>query len=210
MKLKPQDLSDCSRIKFYTDIEQVKIYRGIHVLEKKPEWKAPCDLTRFLLAAGFRIHEAVAILVENCFENYVHAHKTKTGVPRDVEISPEAIEWYQKFVQDARDEGRTLLFPAFRRTYKTKFRDVSEVPLSRFTAMRWWKSVIKACGVRVLTSHAARRTFASWEAERLGVFDLKDQLGHASINTTEKYYRGSIPGRRFSKEAPQFREEMRL
>jgi len=210
MKQKRHDLSNPKGLPFYTDPELNKIIRTAGELRKDPFYEHAANFTLLMLATGARVNEAAQTQVKDCYDNYLHipAENTKTKVARDVEISPELVPWYQEFVRNAQD--RVFLFPAFARTRKTKFRDRNLVPVSRWTAMRWWCLIIEKAGVRFLTSHAARKSFATWESERLSVFDLKDQLGHASINTTEKYYRGSIPGRRWNKETPGFRETMKL
>jgi integrase len=195
-------------IRYFSDIELQLIVRQLLSMRHDPAWSERAAFVWLMFSGGFRISEAAALRIEDCHDNYVHVRDGKTGA-RDVELMPEGLWLYREYVRSL-PPRRVFLFQSPQKLQRIRGGKVSRIAraISVRQADYWWNGVISQCGVRPLTSHAARRTFATWEAERLSRIDLMDQLGHTEWKTTDQYYRGSIPGRRYYKVPPKWRTIM--
>jgi integrase len=169
-----------------------------------PEWKERICWAMLLLSTGMRIEEATQISVRNC-SIYPNAIKVigKGNKWRWVEIDTHARPFISQYVEDQARSEKGYLFPGQR---KPKGLQEVRTCVSIRKARDWWGEVLELAGVEYISPHGARRTFTTWNAERLSLQDMKDQLGHVELRTTEKHYRGSIPGRRFEKPKPQWIE----
>jgi integrase len=182
-------------IEYYADHELVDLWRCLDEHMYLPEWSQKVFLARILLCTGNRILETVQIQLQDCHENHIWLRVCKGGRERPVEWFPLFLPYYQDYLSRlGRDSGP--LFPAVRRTGRGRNY------LAVRTGRKWWQDVAQLAGLRYLGPHGLRRTFVTWGTELLSVQDMKDQIGHRDIRTTEQHYRGSIVGRRFKKDPP--------
>ena len=194
-------------INFMTDQELTTLHNWMNNHDSRPEWKREILWCSVLLGAGLRVNEGVNLKVEDCHPTMFHIIRGKGGKERWAEIIPELRDTIWASVEALRGRPNDYVFGS----PELKFRMTDEgekfirLPIDVRTGWNWWKRVLEAAQVRYISPHGARKTFATWEAERLSVHDLREQLGHSNYTTTEKYYRGSIPGRRYFKETPDWR-----
>jgi integrase len=201
---------DPLRVPIYLEDELEDVFRGLARLETKPKWRERCMFVRLLFGTGLRINEARSIRLRDVdlVKNWIVVLEGKRGAdgkdkPRLVEPSPELRPHLERYVLAERAKGgpeNRALFPSpsSRGTKgKPQLCKQRSVPSCRM----WWHQVIAEIGVHPLSPHAARRTYATWEAKegRLSKTDLKMQLGHSSLDVTEQYYLMSVPGSRYNK-----------
>lgn len=202
------------RIKFYDDHELAILWQGLDRYMYDPEWRVWVFCFRLMLCTGSRMWETTRIRLQDCGEHYIHIEFGKGEGTRLGEFKERDAEWfdffepyYQEYLASL-PRGQELLFPILRRRlakdpeerklYPTQTIDVSGI-------RKRWVQFTEMIQLRYLPPHEAfRKTFATWGAEILQRGDLQDQLGHQSYKTTDKIYRGSIPGRRFRKPPPQW------
>ena len=192
-------------IQFYYDQELVLAFRKIHSLEHLPELYMQCLLVRFFWGTAVRINEARMLKIEDCGPDFFTVREGKNKKSRDVEPTPEFKPYYQAHVERCRREGRTWFFWPVRKY--GAFRQAKDDHMSVRALRNWWREIIDAAGIRYLPPHdGGRNTWITWYAETMQRQDLQDQVGHEDYRTTELYYRGSIPGRRFSKPEPEWKK----
>jgi integrase len=174
----------------------------------------PAFLVGLMFATGMRMREARAVRVDDCRiyaePLFLTCHRAKrkaddTGpTTRAVDILPSFKGHYVAYVERCRALGKTWLFEPSRYNRNR--------PIQRVLAHYWWTQTLAAAGIAHRGSHCARRTFATYACRlpfempdgriaymQLG--DLKDQLGHSSLDTTNRYYRNDVPGARFPGQA---------
>lgn len=206
----PKTKRSYREIRYFTEMELELIMLQLLRLRKSTD-RDP-DRAFFvwmMIAGGFRISELASLRIEDCYDNYVHVRAGKGGKPRDVELMPEAVWWYHEYAHAHRN--KRYLFQSPPDGFQKEGRPIISIHrhMSVRHVDRWWNRVIASCGVRRLTSHeGGRKTYATWEAERLPVQSLMDQLGHEDFATTNQYYRGKMPGRRYYQAQPRWREIM--
>lgn len=177
-------------INFYDDKELVNLWQTFDKLMREPRLRLYIEAYRLALCTGLREFELAAILVEHCHENYIDVPYGKGAKSRTVDIHPVCVPYYHLYLRERQQQGDRCLFPG------------RQGPIATRTLRKYWKQVVEDAGIRYLQPlplHALRRTFATYMAESLSMLDLMDQMGHGSITTTNKHYRGSIAGRKFEK-----------
>lgn len=164
--------------------ELERLYLELPRLEKMVDFEDKAFLVRFVLGTGLRVGELAALRVIDCAEDRVWVRRsaknsttTKANGVRVVKIMPELLPLYQK---------RILEFRTGERQGEYFLTDVTDR-----TLMRWWQIALEECGVRVVSIHKGRHTYATHELQsgRLTLAQLKSQLGHTpDSRTTERYY----------------------
>jgi integrase len=185
-------------------------------------------LTLWILATGVRVGEISGcvrggeqrggirlsdIRIDNDREMYARIWGEKTDSPRDIAIMPEAVPWLMLRVNMLKHQGEEWLFPS-----NTKRR-----PICKMQLQRWWLNIMEEADCwlhsgRRPHTHTGRHTYATWEALRLPIHALQDQLGHKrGSRTTLQYYTTSMveyryhPGKRVAwREKLAARAERRL
>lgn len=175
------NLPPITRSKILTARELCTLYEWIALHERRKEWKDRCFLVRFVLGTGLRVSEICGLRVRlDCEDSGVLAvWNTKGGKFRYAKCMPELIPHYQRRLQEIR---MGLLFPRRDR------RIDSQTPYSTRTLENWWSDVMRAAGMTPLSIHAGRHTFAVTNMDRLQLWQLRDLLGHSSMNITSSFY----------------------
>jgi integrase/recombinase XerD len=101
-------------------------------------------------------------------------------------------------------ELRTALVALLRRTPRPigpVVRSRKGGALAPNSLVNWFKNLYREIGLKGCSSHSGRRTFASslarnFETAQASVFDLRDLLGHASVETTKIYVDSDSRARR--------------
>lgn len=136
------------------------------------------DIVLILLATGCRPNELFNALTDNCHETYfIGGSKTDSGRNRVIAVAPIGQRSYKKILTAARAKGAEKLIDGYsgNKSY-TNF------------AKREFKDLVEEAG-EAFTPYDCRHTFAT-QAKRSGVDPqkLRRMLGHASLQTTDKYY----------------------
>lgn len=136
------------------------------------------DIVLILLATGCRPNELFNAKTENCQENYfIGGSKTEAGKNRIIAVAPVGRAAYKKILSKATAEGSELLIGGYEgnKTYAN-------------FAKREFKDLVQEVG-ETFTPYDCRHTFAT-QAKRSGVDPqtLRRMLGHANLQTTDKYY----------------------
>jgi len=182
--------------------ELEQIYVKLPKLEQLIDMEDKCFLVRLVLGTGIRVGELTAIRLADCASDRItvrrsglNSQTTKANGVRTVRVMPELLPHYQKHVN--RLNGQV-----HRPEYL--FRGVSDR-----TLMRWWKEVLDECGVRSLSVHKGRHTYATHELQsgRLNLIQVKSQLGHSpGSQVAERYYVHSLPDYIYATGAPRWRD----
>jgi integrase len=142
------------------------------------------DFVTFLLGAGFRTGEAIALRWENlsddCSSVWVLA--TKTNKSRTFRLTPHL----QTMLLNRRPEGwstNDLVFPAVK----------GGAIDSRNFRNRAWVTVLKDAGVAYLTPYKTRATFTS-HALRLVRDDDVARMGGHDVQTMRRHYAADVSG----------------
>lgn len=118
-------------------------------------------------------------------DNHIHYLRSKTQVPIDMELSPEAHQIIERY----REEGSIYVFPFLHRSKrKGGKQELSEQSALR-RVNRHAAEIGKQAGLPIaLSTYVMRHTFATLMIEASKPLELVSQcLGHASIRTTELY-----------------------
>lgn len=189
----------------YLEHELLQLWQASEQVRHNPKWAHKVFAAWLLLSTGLRIQEACDLRLEDCLEKCVIVRHGKGDKAREAEILPEWRPYYLHYLRCVRGTRGIWLFPGERRIIRGKFRHPA---IAQRSYRYWWEDVIRHAGIRYLPPHRARATFISWFSDRLTMQEMKDQIGHATIGTTETYYRVSIPGRRFEKSVPSWIQAM--
>jgi len=190
-----------------TDPDLCQVYMTLNRLEADVLWRKPAFMTRLLLGGGLRIAEACRVRAQDVLLEYdppVINVTGKGGRARGTQVIPEFAEHLRDYIKDMPQSITGFLFPAV--NWRQRRRLEPQKPISTRAAFEWWQRVMKIAGVKDTHPHMARHTFASWEAERLPLYVLKDTLGHSTLVTTERFYRHGILGRNYSTDPPKWRK----
>lgn len=207
-------------LKFYMDHELEIMWREFDRRMYDDEWRVYVFAFRLMLCTGNRVWETTQIRVEDCEPDYIHIRFGKgEGIVRGehkeryADVHPEILRPYYREYLDSLPPTQEWLFPAQRNHWIPKRTDGRKRLKHNFrtigvrTIRARWEKFCEMIDIRYLPLHEAfRKTFATWFAEDMRREDLQDQLGHKDYRTTDKIYRGSIPGRRFVKPAVQWKE----
>jgi len=175
-----------TRDRYWTEMEQVKAYQGITrlMLEDPRQWGEKTFVFRAVLGTGARIGELANLLVTDCHSDGVLIlRKTKTQRPRQVRCTPEFMPYFQR---------RMGSLPSSQ-TWLIENPGTSQ-PYSIDTLERWWDDIVSAVGLRRLTPHAGRHTYASNElaTKRMTIEELQGFLGHKRREMTSDFYLHSM------------------
>lgn len=186
-------------------------------LEEIPRYLDACSnvyrpLAELLIASGLRISEALGLrlgdlelddaggtIVVYRSRKRQAVGSTKSDRFRSVEIGPslcavirDQVARRDELVSADRTDGFLFVMPL--RTIKRSIGrwDSAGVarPLDRTTVSRdWHKQALEDAALRDMPLHALRHTAAAaWLAAGNSLIYVQRQLGHADINTTERYY----------------------
>jgi integrase len=175
-----------------------KEVRGM-VEETSPDLYDPlkCSHRALILVlgtSGLRISEAMRIEVDDIAEvngSYVIRNVIAKGKskPRTVPMSEEAYEAIQDWLH-IRPIQSQYLFVACNRTKCEKAETLLwlDEPMSRVSAWRVIRKYGKAIGQPNLKPHDLRRFVGTQLADKFNVRVAQKVLGHASVETTARYY----------------------
>lgn len=150
--------------------------KAIKAIQKSENIAA--DIVLVLLGTGCRPNELFSALVSNCHETYfIGGSKTKAGRNRVIAVAKLGQRAYSKLLESAKAKGAERLIDGYKgnKDYRN-------------FAKREFKELVKEVG-ESFTPYDCRHTFATL-AKRSGVDPqtLRRMLGHASLQTTDKYY----------------------
>lgn len=140
------------------------------------------------LGSGLRIAEMIQLTVGDVApfggvvdQVLLEKHSTKSRRSRTVHLSPQAVHYLKNYLEHLGDvSASSPMFPSQKHPLKALTPNAAVKVLTRMFA---------AAAVAGTSSHSLRRTHAN-ELRRTGA-DLKliqEQLGHASLATTERYF----------------------
>ena len=189
-----------TRDKYLTNAELIQLFTILWLHRNDPEGEMAIALVRLILGTGLRVSEAVVLRKpEDCAEDgIISVRKSKTGLQRQVKVSPEYRDHYLARWHSLPDG---LWFPrsavngrAYHNPYTTRW------------AQQLWADTLAAAGVRPLSIHAGRHTYATWEvaSERLPLTKVKFQLGHKDEEMTSKFYAHSVTECTYETESPDW------
>ena len=136
------------------------------------------DIVLILLATGCRPNELFNALTANCHDTYfIGGSKTESGRNRVIAVAPIGQRSYRKIVTAARAKGVEKLIDGYS----------GNKSYGNFVK-REFKDLVEEVG-EAFSPYDCRHTFAT-QAKRSGVDPqkLRRMLGHASLQTTDKYY----------------------
>lgn len=136
------------------------------------------DIILILLGTGCRPNELFNALTVNCHDSYfVGGSKTQAGRGRVIAVAKFGQRSYQKLLTAAKARGASRLIDGY--NGNKEYRNF---------AKREFKQLVEEVGQQ-FTPYDCRHTFATL-AKRSGVDPqtLRRMLGHASLQTTDKYY----------------------
>lgn len=136
------------------------------------------DIVLILLATGCRPNELFHAKLENCQDTYfIGGSKTKAGRNRIIAVAKIGQRSYKKILTAAKMKGAENLIDGY-----SGNKDYNNF------AKREFKELVEEVGEK-FTPYDCRHTFATL-AKRSGVDPqtLRRMLGHASLQTTDKYY----------------------
>jgi integrase/recombinase XerC len=149
------------------------------------------------LKAGLRAVE-IAALTWGCIrenDTVIELISTKGGKPRTVPVCSLLREALQTYRTDCKRTGdRDLVFVSRHAKPGT--------PLSANAVAAWFRDLyVRRLGWEGFSSHSGRRTFATQAARKAtlaggSLRDVQDMLGHASLNTTQRYLEPSSDAKR--------------
>jgi len=181
----------------------------------------PAFYCALILCTGLRRDEARRLRVKDCKTipyGIIWVRNGKGGKDRDVEVLPEFNPHYERYVKMRRNQGYTFLFGGYKKNRFGKLMAEDRPPAQR-TVQRWWNSTMEKAGIdlpdkRMGGIHLGRRTYASWVphipyrgedgTHKMDIFSLAAQLGHATLNTTARYYHATPAGTRHRGRAPEW------
>jgi integrase len=208
-------------IRYYMDEptipEMSRLWAALDEHMYEPEWRESVFAFRLMLCTGTRLWETTQIAVADCHGKYIHIRFGKGEgkirgqyKERYADIHPLIFGAYYREYLGSLPVNQRWLFPAHRKWFypigsRAKKRLNPGTISVRYLRNKWMEFT-KLIGLRYLPPHEAfRKTFATWFAEELSRSDLQDQLGHRDYRTTDKIYRGSIPGRKWDKYEPAWK-----
>lgn len=136
------------------------------------------DIVLILLATGCRPNELFNAKTINCHDTYfIGGSKTESGRNRIIAVAPIGQRAYRKILTSALAKGAQNLIDGYsgNKSYENFVK-------------REFKSLVEEVG-ESFSPYDCRHTFAT-QAKRSGVDPqkLRRMLGHASLQTTDKYY----------------------
>lgn len=167
------------KIKFLTDKEVRQIIDGIGVA-KKPRTMRDKAILETLFSTGLRVHELIALpdapFIQAVGQTMELSIMGKGGRQRTIYFSPLCLKAIKNYLA-LREDSELLLFPL-------TIRAVQIIVKKRATD----------AGFGWVHPHTLRHSLAT-DMLRKGVnlFDVKEFLGHASINTTQVYLHATNP-----------------
>lgn len=181
-------------LKYFTDSELCQIYLALPLLERQKKWRRACFLVRLALGSGLRSMEIRQLTYNDVLLDeeppVLMVRNGKGGKARHVQVIPEFAPYLREWAQKMKGSN-SLLLPSIT---KLGGRDLTARGISHL-----WYGVLKAAKVRVAGIHTARHTFATWETQRLNMFQLQAALGHSSLLTTSAYYIHPIVGMNYNR-----------
>jgi integrase len=192
---------------FLTPDELLTIFTRLPALERRPEWVDPAFVVRLVLGAGLRVSEIPPLWYPDHLrdDGIILVLGGKGGKDRQVKCSPELYLHYRVRLNRLRAaEGPR--FPLFPR--KPVNGRVYEGPLDVSTLFLWWRKVLDECGIRRLSIHKGRHTYATMElaTKRLQPYEVQAQLGHSKLQMTMGCYVHALSEHMYETEAPKWRE----
>lgn len=188
---------------FYAILDLAAKYQGPRAMEtRRVECMSPAEILTLSIAimgdTGMRIGEVLALALEDIDleQGIIHVDnhmviadrvpETKTGVRRNVAMPEGLADRLRPYVENGKPRD-----PLF----SNRYGDFLQYTSWREYWVSFRKQVEAAQIVRskvVLVPHLFRHSYASWMALIVPAIVLMQAMGHASITTTQRYYkRGS-------------------
>jgi integrase/recombinase XerD len=140
-------------------------------------------LTALLLESGCRVSEALMTLERSLKKDHIYIPISKNGQPRWIYFSEDLGTKLRNY---ANSHGSEWLFPS---TSDPRLPLPYDFFQKHFAKYR--KGICNSVTCREITIHGLRHTFASLRIGMLTPFELKELMGHASIQTTLRYISNS-------------------
>ena len=171
-----------SRVKLKENTAKEKeIFTDAEIKKLAEDNSDTAKIILMLICTGMRINELFQLPLADYHGSYVvGGEKTEAGKNRVIPIIPEGRKYFDYFAQRA--NGDTLLSGYEGQHVAANFRRRDYYPL------------LSRLGIRRLTPHSTRHTYASWAVESdIKAAHLKKILGHKSISTTIDVYYHTQP-----------------
>ncbi len=140
------------------------------------------------LGTGMRVDELVRLQVQDVTPHpptilsriVLEKHRTKSKRARAVELSDQGRKHLQVYLETRLLTPQAAVFPS--QINPTR-------PLTTNNAIKLLKRMFVGAGVANASSHSLRRTHANTLRRRgVDLLLIKEQLGHASLATTQRYF----------------------
>lgn len=169
------------QVEFLTKEEIQQLLNSINTKDKRGlRMRALMEL---LLATGMRIGEALSLDIADInWPNKEAMIVGKGNKQRTVFLTDRAVYWLQEYLAK-RNDTNPALFITFGRLTR----------LTRFDLSKQFKHYAQKAGLtKRLTPHILRHTMATLMLNNgANLFDIKEMLGHSSIETTARHYLGT-------------------
>lgn len=139
-------------------------------------------LTKLLIESGCRISEALNVKKTELYANYIYLPITKNGSPRFIYFSSELGSQLKKLASTNQSDylfcGENTKEPLKYHIYKTVFNNMRDGIVNKYTG-------------KLVTIHGIRHSFATMRVGVIDALELKELMGHESLNTTLRYITAS-------------------
>lgn len=136
-------------------------------------------IVRVLLSTGCRGIDLFTARVENCYDRYfISGSKSECGRDRIIAVSDYGVKDYEDMVKAAKAAGGDLLVSGYKGN--KSYNNFAKREFARF---------MEELGLEGYTPYDCKHTFIT-NAVRKGIDKqiLRKMVGHADLNTTDKYY----------------------
>jgi integrase len=124
--------------------------------------------------------------------NLIHVRQTKTGRELHLPMNATAKELLFRLVGEAKQSGNDYLFTNPRNG--TRYKSIKKA----------FKAAVKEAGIEDFRFHDLRHTFGTRAVDAgAPLTGVRDAMGHASLETTNRYAHGTEDGKRRAVEAQE-------
>lgn len=160
-----------------TQKSEGKVFTPTDIKAIKESKSPAADIVLILLATGCRPTELFSVARDNCgLDHFIGGSKTDAGKNRVIAVAPLGIHAYRRLLDASLGKRRLIDGFSGNKTYPN-------------FAKREFKDLMEEIGLDGYTPYDCRHTFIT-NATRSGIDPqlLRRMVGHADLNTTDKYY----------------------